>query len=447
MRMYAVVTGNIRSPEYTRLVIDYLGMKMDSGKIDGLIFSTWDGEIDKLPGLRKSLQEMGAILVESQEPRIVQKNVTSSYTSSIFQYTAMYNASLVIPDDVIVLKTRTDRCMETNVKIFRYLERVNNLEEIADYFSVFQYSTRIPFCFEDITFITGVRGFREILDFGIQNFIIERNPAAQVSFFGSDIKLVDPIVSLTLDCFSFPKFRKMKRAEVEDILSNRIVLSSLVRFYWRYFNLVKERFIDVESNKIIGERLPPISSIMGIGERAFQYRGFDPFEECLCETEIDELIFGIVEEIKDEGNDAHRVIEHINGLQVGFAESDIFKTSLKIDSLSSPHNELSSHLSLEANRAIIRELESSRDSSRLNKIIQNEAKSLIGKSRIEEAWTVLKTGIFDGDFGSLELAVEMHLLGKISGKREELEEFCRYFNKSGTADKSRKLLQTLSRDC
>ena len=179
---------------------------------------------------------------------------------------------------------------------------------------------------------------------------------------------------------------------------------------------------------------------------AFKYRGFDPFEDCLCESEIDEMIFEIVEEIKNEENDANRVIGHINGLEVGFTDSGIFKTSLKIGSLSSEHNELSSHLSLEANRSIIRELEASMDSSRLNKIIQNEAKSLIDKSMLEEAWAVLKTGIFDGDFGSLELAVELHMLGKISGKREELEEFCRYFNKSGTADKSRKLLQSLSQD-
>ena len=441
MKLFAVITGNIRSPEYTKLVIDYLKMYKDRNVIDSVVFSTWDGEIDKLDGLREALGEMDCILVESEMPRIIQKNVATSYTSSIFQYMAMYNASLVIPDDVMVLKTRTDRCMETNVKMFRYLESVSELDSISNFFSVFQYSTRVPFCFEDITFLANIANFRGMLDFGIQNFVIEQNPAAQVSFFGSDLKLLDPVVSLTLDCFSFSKFRKLNSKDLLRVIENRDCLEALVRFYYRYYEIVNKRFIDVESNARLGVQMPPVSSIIGIGEEAFSYRGFDPFNECLSTSNIDQDIFAIVEKVESEENSFDLLFEHYSALERHFKTLGLFRESVKI-SKTGVDDCGGSRWRSESNLSIIEDLISSGDSERLHAIIRDKAKLLIDGGDISNAWMVLKSGIYDGDFVALEMAAKLHLEGHL-GNKDEMIEFCRYFNKSGTAEKSKKLIEIL----
>lgn len=106
-RTWALVVGTIRGDLYFRIVMIKLCDLRYRGVLEKIIYSTWEGEIDKFPGLRDELNELGIILVES--PYIDEVTV-AKYTGIGYarQREVIANGIKKIPNDVFVLKLRTD---------------------------------------------------------------------------------------------------------------------------------------------------------------------------------------------------------------------------------------------------------------------------------------------------------------------------------------------------
>ncbi|TNE63308.1 MAG: hypothetical protein EP335_09825 [Alphaproteobacteria bacterium] len=100
---YAVVCGQMRDELEFRVTLAALLAERESGVMDGIILSTWKGEIDKIPGLREELEQYGIGIVESVAPTLV------SSGNTLAQNKALYNGLKQVPDGAAVLKLRTDR--------------------------------------------------------------------------------------------------------------------------------------------------------------------------------------------------------------------------------------------------------------------------------------------------------------------------------------------------
>lgn len=109
-RVWALITGTIRIDLYFRIAMIRLCDLRARGVIEKIIFSTWDDEIDKIHGLRKELKELGIILVETPyiDEFVTGKFNGVGYLSYERQREVIANGIKKIPNDVFVLKLRTD---------------------------------------------------------------------------------------------------------------------------------------------------------------------------------------------------------------------------------------------------------------------------------------------------------------------------------------------------
>lgn len=124
-RIWALITGAIRSDFYFRVILIKLCDMRAKGIIEEIVFSTWLGELDKFEDLREILKKLDIILVE--KPYIDEK--IGKYTEIAFerQRTQIFNALRIIPPGVYVIKLRTDYILGIS-KLFRAIKNNTNLE-------------------------------------------------------------------------------------------------------------------------------------------------------------------------------------------------------------------------------------------------------------------------------------------------------------------------------
>jgi len=106
-RTWALVTGAIRNDLYLRVVLIKLcGMRAEN-LIEEIVLSTWKNEIDVFEGLRKELEELDIIVVESP---YINEEVEGKFNQLIYarQREAIAQGLKVIPNGCFVFKLRTD---------------------------------------------------------------------------------------------------------------------------------------------------------------------------------------------------------------------------------------------------------------------------------------------------------------------------------------------------
>jgi len=157
-RIWAVVCGALRQEFELFTTLSCLCEQRKNGYLEGIVLSTWQGEADDIPRFREKLQKIGVVLVESEpvDERVGYKNI------NFFRQAKQLNAALNrIPDDVFVLKCRTDY---SNFDINRMdvlyndasleLNRHGNFETGFQYkFAVLRLGVSAPFAFHDICFL------------------------------------------------------------------------------------------------------------------------------------------------------------------------------------------------------------------------------------------------------------------------------------------------------
>lgn len=105
--VWVAMTGSITVELEFLLTLDYLHMLYSSNEIDGVVFVTWKSELERKPMIRKALDDMGITTIGLDFPNvdISDDGFRGSY---IIQTLQLDHALRAIPDDVLVIKCRTD---------------------------------------------------------------------------------------------------------------------------------------------------------------------------------------------------------------------------------------------------------------------------------------------------------------------------------------------------
>ncbi|MEJ8572389.1 hypothetical protein [Microbaculum marinum] len=109
---HALVCGLLRDELEFRITLAQMLEARSDGLLDGIVVSTWFGEIDTIPGLRAELRRLEVSVVETEPPK---HNLTGSTWA---QHKAMLRGLQAIPDDAAVWKLRTDRTAHI-LRLFR----------------------------------------------------------------------------------------------------------------------------------------------------------------------------------------------------------------------------------------------------------------------------------------------------------------------------------------
>ncbi|MDR2420210.1 MAG: hypothetical protein LBD40_02785 [Puniceicoccales bacterium] len=100
---WAVMCGSLRSIIEFKLSLARLCDMRGRGMLEGIVFSTWKGEVDAFPGLRKTLTGLDICVVESVCPTKEQVGQRETY-SIVVQKEQLFRGCLCVPEDVFILK-------------------------------------------------------------------------------------------------------------------------------------------------------------------------------------------------------------------------------------------------------------------------------------------------------------------------------------------------------
>ena len=119
-KIWALVTGEIRTELYLRLILAKLSQFRSEHLLDGIVLSTWIGSIDRFEGLRQQLEFASVVTVETDYEGIESEafainkfDVSANAPNAgnigfIRQQVTIQKGLEAIPDDAFVLKLRTD---------------------------------------------------------------------------------------------------------------------------------------------------------------------------------------------------------------------------------------------------------------------------------------------------------------------------------------------------
>lgn len=220
--VWAVMTGTIRDEIEFRLTLEQLILWRNERKIDGIIFSTWKNEPDKVPGIRTLLTRLHVEVLEIEPvPEKYEKIETNSvnYWRQAMQLQAAID---ILPEDVFIFKTRTDRALKGMKELACIFEE--GLEKTTDaclrygmdkFPTVFEYKMAIQkprtnriLHFVDFTFICWKADLRRIINFDLSELYLHRDLVANTQFFALPFLHEFPIIR---DYFRMINFRPLIR--------------------------------------------------------------------------------------------------------------------------------------------------------------------------------------------------------------------------------------------
>ncbi|MEW5773133.1 MAG: hypothetical protein AB1916_06365 [Thermodesulfobacteriota bacterium] len=104
---WCVICGAVRNlDQFTRTVIHFRSLR-ERGVVQGIVLSTWFGEIDAHPGLRRLLERYDIATVETADPGDLE-------WGNLYRQSKQIRLGLELcPENAYVLKTRTDKNMTT----------------------------------------------------------------------------------------------------------------------------------------------------------------------------------------------------------------------------------------------------------------------------------------------------------------------------------------------
>lgn len=129
-RNWALVTGAIRSDLYLRIIMIKLCNMRTTGKLEGIVLSTWKQELDSRTKLREQLLTLGIKILET--PLIDETTATDNVLGLERQRVLIDNGLKAIPFGCFVLKLRTD--FDIDIKeLFDILEEENYADLPIEY--------------------------------------------------------------------------------------------------------------------------------------------------------------------------------------------------------------------------------------------------------------------------------------------------------------------------
>jgi len=197
--VWAAVCGAVRDELDVRLMLDYLLRCRQEGRIQGIVFSTWEGELEKEPGIEQLLKSNSITIVKTHPMDHVIGSIRTSAVNYWRQAMQLQRAIDVIPSDAIVLKTRTDRAMPATRRLITMLADDNPLPLVEDVkqhegleafpavfthqVAAFRPRTNRAFQFSDFAFMGYSRDLRVMLHFNVSEFYFSRYLNANMMFY------------------------------------------------------------------------------------------------------------------------------------------------------------------------------------------------------------------------------------------------------------------------
>jgi len=185
--VWVAICGDIRYELEVYAVI-YKLLKMRScGTIDGIILSTWEGSICNIDGLKELICNSNIILVET--PKLEESIGIYSHVGYMRQAIQLKRALDIIPDDVFVLKCRTDFSISDITMLEKQLELQvpvsNDLfgVDLKYHIVVNELSLSLPFMFKDLAFYGYKSDIEKTICFDLTILSIGQKFMADFSFF------------------------------------------------------------------------------------------------------------------------------------------------------------------------------------------------------------------------------------------------------------------------
>lgn len=199
-KVWAIVCGAIRNKFelYTTLatLCDY--RKQDL--IEGIVISTWKGELENIVGLRERLLELDIFVVESDSLDVdAGKFIDMNFLRQTYQ---LRKGLEILPDDVFVLRCRTDYSQERISDCRDVLEgkidmSIGNFGSMNFGFKyrigVCRYTCNIFFAFTDSGFLGYKNDLLKMTNMQMVVYMNDRKPVADYHFFMNLIKWQFPI--------------------------------------------------------------------------------------------------------------------------------------------------------------------------------------------------------------------------------------------------------------
>lgn len=193
---WVVFTGLVRKLDSFKNQITALEALRQDGIIEGIVYSTWLGEIDKVENLRSELVNQGVVIVETLEP-----NLKVAHGHAIHQMKALYYGLQACPEGSFVLRLRPD--IEGYLIAFRSaLETEIDLtvDESDDYPHVFNHRLMVvggnltsPFFFNDQAFYGQREDLLKICHFDLKFDVLFSEIIMEQRFFSYPFLELFPI--------------------------------------------------------------------------------------------------------------------------------------------------------------------------------------------------------------------------------------------------------------
>lgn len=197
--VWAVICGTIRDQVDFSLILDYLLRCRETGKIQGIVLSTWEGEVENYPDIHAQLELNRVAIVTSKPNETVIGDLSVGSVNYWRQATQLQAALDVLPTDAVILKTRTDRAMPTTRQLIKMLDEddplpavrtVQETRKLTAFPRVFEHQIAIfkartgrLLQFADFSFMGYAADVRRLLNFDVANLYFKRGLVANIQFF------------------------------------------------------------------------------------------------------------------------------------------------------------------------------------------------------------------------------------------------------------------------
>ncbi len=265
-KVWALMCGAIRQEFEFSLLLARLCELRAEGLIEGIVLSTWIGEVDQIPELRNKLIYLDIYLVELPPfDDSCDGLLQLSYTR---QATQIWKGLLRIPDDVFVLKCRTDFCMDIFNKMDLILrgngdlsvKNYGNFHSSLSYkIAVSQFSISAPFCMDDICYIGYKIDLFKMIVFGNTLLKYDDILVPDFLFFINPFITTYPVLNDFLNVFKYWTLEWEIRNTPEAFENKDMVLpGTLNKLYALYFLILYSCFYLV-GNKELNVDSKPIN--------------------------------------------------------------------------------------------------------------------------------------------------------------------------------------------
>ncbi|MFD1455917.1 hypothetical protein ACFQ44_09595 [Levilactobacillus lanxiensis] len=271
--VWAAICGTIRNEVDFSLMLDYLLRCRAEGEIQGIVFSTWQRELDNFPKFKEQLQRNGIQIVLSTPVEDLVKDMKSESVNYWRQTVQLQAALNVIPDDAVVIKTRTDRAIPVTRKLVAMLAEDDPLpdvsivqkklgllafpQEFTHQIAIFHARTGRAFQFTDFAFMGYSVDLRKLLNFDVSELYYSRGMVANMQFFVYPFIRDYPIIK---DYYRRINFRFLINDNAAYIKAGGTDFPQfLERFNAVYFGILASHFrVGMMNSKAVGEITLPI---------------------------------------------------------------------------------------------------------------------------------------------------------------------------------------------